>query len=227
MEHIKNHKKIAALVIGGAIVVSALLMVGAAKSFSNQGKYVEVKGLSERIVKADRAIWPINFEVKSNNSAELFKDINNNIKVVTDFLVDAGIEASEISVAPTNTYQDTYQGSLYRYNAQVSMSVYTDKVDMVRELSQNTLPLIEKGVVMNGSYIQFEFSDINTIKPEMLSEAIENARSAAQQFAKDSKSRVGDIARANQGVFNITDKDPGSPEYKNVRLVTTVRYLLH
>jgi hypothetical protein len=199
----------------------------AAKNFSGQGKYVEVKGLSERIVKADRAIWPINFEVKSNESSALFVDIDKSINDVRLFLIKAGIEESEISVAPADIYQDTYQGSLYRYNARVAMSVYTEKVDVVRKLSQETLPLLEKGIILNGSYIQFEFSDVNSIKSEMLAEGIKNARTSAEQFAQDSESRVGVISRANQGVFDITDKDPGSPEYKKIRLVSTVRYLLN
>lgn len=219
-------KKIIVSIIAATIIVAGLIISLSAKRFSNQGKYVEVKGLSERIVKADQAIWPINFEVKSNSSADLFKEINKNISEVKDFLINAGFEESEISVAPVDTYQDTYQNSLYRYNARISMSVYTDKVDLVRSISQNTLDLIEKGIVMNGTYIEFELSDINSVKPEMLAEAIANARVSAQQFADDSGSRVGDIARANQGVFSITDKDPGSPEYKKIRVVSTLRYLL-
>jgi hypothetical protein len=61
----------------------------------------------------------------------------------------------------------------------------------------------------------------------MLAEAIANARELAEQFANDSGANVGDIARANQGVFDITDKDPASPEMKKVRLVSILRYLLN
>ncbi|MCB0463741.1 MAG: SIMPL domain-containing protein [Flavobacteriaceae bacterium] len=222
-----KNTKIIIGVIAGAIIIASLIFSISAKRFSNQGKYVEVKGLSERIVKADRAIWPINFEVKSNDSSDLFNQIEKNINNVEQFLKEAGFEDSEISVAPVDTYQDTYQGAQYRYNARVSMSIYTDKVDLVRTTSQNTLSLVQKGIVMSGSYINFEFSDLNSIKPEMLAEAIANARDSAEQFANDSGVRVGDIARANQGVFSITDKDPGSPEYKKIRVVSTLRYLLN
>lgn len=222
----KNTKIITAIV-AGAILLAGLMIMLSARSFSNQGKYVEVKGLSERIVKSDRAIWPINFEVKSNSSSDLFNQIEQNISDVEEFLAKAGFEESEISVAPVDTYQDTYSGAQYRYNARVSMSVYTDKVDLVRSTSQKTLELVQKGIVMNGSYINFEFSDINSVKPEMLAEAIQNARESAQQFADDSGVSVGAIARANQGVFSITEKDPGSPEYKKIRVVSTLRYLLN
>lgn len=221
-----TNKKIIIATLSATLIICAFIFLGAAKGFSNQGKYVEVKGLSERIVKADRAIWPINFEIKSNDSSDLFNQIDRYSSEVKSFLRAAGFEDSEISTAPVSTYQDTYQNSLYRYNASVSMSVYTDKVDLVKETSQNTLELIKKGIIFSNTYIQFEYSDINNIKSEMLAEAIENARVSAEQFANDSGVSVGAIARANQGVFTITDKDPGSPEYKNVRVVSTLRYLL-
>ena len=71
----------------------------------------------------------------------------------------------------------------------------------------------------------------------MIAEATAEARKAAEQFAKDSKSRLGGIHRANQGVFVILPRDaagseggPGTSEQaqitKTIRVVTTVEYLL-
>ena len=57
--------------------------------------------------------------------------------------------------------------------------------------------------------------------------AIKNAKDTAAQFAKESSSRLGGVARGNQGVFDITDKDPGSPEFKKIRVVSTLRFLLN
>ena len=76
MENIKNNKF---LFISGAIVVFSILLSAsfflASKNFSEQGSYVEVKGLSEKIVKADTAIWSMGFEVKSNNIDTLYAEI--------------------------------------------------------------------------------------------------------------------------------------------------------
>jgi len=46
----------------------------------------------------------------------------------------------------------------------------------------------------------------------MLAEAIKNARDTTAQFAKESGSKLGSVSRGNQGVFDISDKDPGSPQ---------------
>ena len=209
-----------------ALIIFSAVFFFSARGFSDQGSYVEVKGLSEKIVKADTAIWSLNFEVKSNDVDTLYADIEKNLTTIKTFLKEKGFEDAEINVAPVNIYQDTYRDAVFRYNSNTQLSVYTKKVDEVKAASKETLLLVKKGVTMNQNSVNFQFSDINSIKPEMLGEAIKNARETAAQFAKDSGSSVGSIARGNQGVFDITDKDPGSPEYKKIRVVSTLRFLL-
>ena len=208
-----------------AIVLSTAFYFSA-KGFSRQGSYIEVKGLSERIVKADTAIWSMSFEVKSNNVDSLYRDIEQNIETIKAFLVNKGFDDSEINVAPVNIYQDTYRDAAFRYNSTNQISVYTQKVDLAKEASNETLLLVREGVVLNYNYISFEFSDLNSIKPDMLAEALGNAKDSAEQFAKNTDSVVGNVTRGNQGVFDITEKDPGSPEYKKIRLVSTLRFLI-
>lgn len=223
MDTLKNN---VAFWVGGAVVLFALVFFFSAKGFSDLGSYVEVKGLSERIVKADTAIWSINFDVKSNDVDSMYSNIEKNIATIKNFMKQKGFEESEINVAPVNVYQDTYREALFRYNANVNLSVYTKKVDLVKSASKETLAFVKAGIAVSNNSINFEFSDINSIKPEMLGEAIKNAKETAKQFAKDSGSSIGGIARGNQGVFDITDKDPGSPEFKKIRVVSTLRFLL-
>lgn len=223
MQIIKDNWKIILVILA---VFSTLVFYQAAKNFSELGSYVEVKGLSEKIVKSDTAIWSMNFQTKSNNVDSLHTEVEKNIAEVTKFLVEAGFEEKEISVSPINIYEDTYERAVYRYNLNVDISVYTDKVDLVRKASENTRVLIKKGIIMNGNYINFIFSDLNSIKPEMIAEAAKNAQKSAGEFAEAADTKVGKLVKANQGVFSISQKDPGSPEWKKVRVVSTFKYLL-
>ena len=67
----------------------------------------------------------------------------------------------------------------------------------------------------------------------MLEEATQNARQAAEEFAKSSDSQVGKIKNANQGVFSILPREqtPGANESeqinKKIRVVSTVVYYLN
>lgn len=223
MERLKNN---GVLIISSALIVFSIAFFWSARNFSKQGSYVEVKGLSEKIVKADTAIWSMGFEIKSNSIESLYADTEKNNKAIKSFLMAKGFDASEINVAPVNIYQDTYKDALFRYNSSNQVSVYTKKVDLAKSASNDTLTLVKSGVVLNYNSLSFEFSDLNSIKPEMLAEALKNAHDTALQFAQNSNSSLGSVSRGNQGVFDITDKDPSSPEYKKIRLVSTLRYLL-
>lgn len=217
------------LFLGGLVLIALAVSTSlflAARNFSKQGAYVEVKGLSEKIVKADTAIWSLSFEVKSNNVDSLYSDIEKNIVIIKTFLKEKGFDDTEINVAPVNIYQETFKDAAFRYNSTNQVSVYTKKVDLAKVASNDTLLLVKKGVVLSQNGISFEVSDLNSIKPDMLAEAIKNARDTASQFANNSGALIGEVSRGNQGVFEIEDKDPGSPEYKKIRLVSTLRFLL-
>lgn len=227
MKPLENKKVFLAIGLVLITLVISITVFLSARDFSKQGSYIEVKGLSERIVKADIAVWSLNFEVKSNDIDTLYADTERNITTIKNFLKEKGFEDSEINVAPVNIYQDTYKEALFRYNSSNQVSVYTKKVDLAKKASNETLFLVKRGVVLNQNSITFDFSDINSIKPDMLTDAIKNARVTAEQFSKNSNSSLGQVVRGNQGVFEITDKDPGSPEYKKIRLVSTLRFLLN
>ena len=76
----------------------------------------------------------------------------------------------------------------------------------------------------------FIFSKLNDLKPKMIAEATARAREGAEQFARDSRSAIGGIRQATQGVFEIMPRDPApgisqeSQIVKVVRVVTTVEY---
>ena len=59
-----------------------------------------------------------------------------------------------------------------------------------------------------------------------MEEAIANAEQTAEQFAKNSKSKIDKIMNADQGQFSIENRDSNTPYIKKVRVVTTVTYSL-
>ena len=60
----------------------------------------------------------------------------------------------------------------------------------------------------------------------MIEASTQNAREAAEKFAKDSGSKLGKIKKASQGYFSIEDRDSNTPWIKKVRVVTSVSYYL-
>jgi hypothetical protein len=197
---------------------------------------VVVKGLSEREVPADVAIWPLTFQEASNDLNGLFASLQRKNALITEFLKGHGIAAEAITVgAPAvndrhaQAYGDT-ANIVYRYTASSTVTVYTTDVEAVRKAMRDVISLGQKGVALSGegyqNQTQFQFTGLSELKPAMIEEATKNARAVAEKFAEDSDSRLGKIRSAQQGQFSIEDRDSTTPHIKKVRVVSTVEYHL-
>ena len=197
---------------------------------------VVVKGLSEREVPADIAIWPLTFQDASNDLNALFASLQKKNALITEFLAGHGIAAEAITVgapAVTDRHAQSYGDTsniAYRYTATSTVTVYTSDVEAVRKAMRDVISLGQKGVALSGEgyqgQTQFEFTGLSELKPAMVEEATKNARAVAEKFAADSGSRLGRIRSAQQGQFSIENRDSTTPHIKKVRVVSTVEYHL-
>ncbi len=235
----QNNRYVVESALLGAFLFAGLL--GAAYLLANSivdikqmERTVEVKGLSEREVPADIAIWPISFNMADNDLVNLYQTIEQQNAKVVDFLKARGFTESEITISTpavvdklAREYDSSY-ASRFRYTASSTITVYTSQVDLARESMIKVVDLGREGIAIAGDNYstQFIYSQLNQIKPEMIEEATRNARQAADKFASDSDSRLGKIKRANQGTFSIENRDSSTAHIKKVRVVSTVEYYL-
>ena len=206
--------------------------------FKEMDRTVTAKGLAEKEVKADKATWPLKFKELGNDPAELYGRIEKDNSIILEFLKSNGLTDDEISVAPPTLVDQQANMSYsnetvrYRYKANCVVTVVSRNVDLVRKLVNKQPELMRQGVTIVGneyddeSVVSYEFTGLNTIKPEMIAEATKNARKTAERFAEDSESELGKIRTADQGQFSIESRDKNTPWLKNVRVVTTVVYYL-
>jgi hypothetical protein len=119
-----------------------------------------------------------------------------------------------------------------RYVATSVIIVSSEHVALVRSIMQRQAELMKLGIALiteeyGKNNIQYEFTKLNDIKPEMVEESTKNARATAEKFAADSESQLGKIRRATQGQFSIQNRDVNTPHIKNVRVVSTVEYYIN
>ncbi len=155
---------------------------------------------------------------------------------LTQYFDQYGFDSSELTVGSPNI-QDTkaqvYGGNNYnpyRYIALADFTIRTNDLDKLRKATQNISSIIGQGIVVGSKNqwqpVQYLFTKLNDIKPEMIEEATKNARQAAEKFARDSGSKVGKLKSARQGVFSIFDRDVNTGEIKKVRVVSTLDFYL-
>jgi hypothetical protein len=234
--------------VGGAAIVGRSL-----QEIRKGERYVTVKGVAERDVKADLAVWAMKLRVAGGDLAEAGRAMEAARAKVLQFLAQKGFAAEEVAgqdLRVSDRQAADFGGAnmrdMLRYVVEATITLRSKDVDRVQQVSRMTDELVRAGVVLSAkndwqaSGPRFLFTRLNAVKPEMLAEATKSARAAAVQFAADSGSAVGAIRRASQGLFSIADRDQNAPGQveggnqesgetdpnKRVRVVVTVDYFL-
>jgi uncharacterized protein len=200
---------------------------------------VSVKGVSEREVRADLAIWPLRLIAASDDLAQANGLLERNVATVRAFLLANQLDstAAEVSVQEFTVQDARSMGSDgARFVIRQTIVVRSAQVDRVLAASQRVPELVRQGVVLSsgqeygGGGPTFVFTKLNDFKPAMIAEATARAREGAEQFAKDAASALAGIRTASQGFFEILPRDQAagineeSQVNKRLRVVTTVTY---
>lgn len=215
------------LVAGGFVAGDGLVRMKAAE------RSVTVRGLAERDVTADLAVWTISYSSTATDLQTAQASTDRDSGAIREFFKEAGFPADQLTPAGINVSSFTDQG-VTRFTVRQRMVLRTRDIDRAEKAVRQQAELVRKGVVLeDGSGVAYSFTKLNTIKPAMVAEATKDARSAAEQFAKDSGADVGSIRSATQGYFEITARDGeqggwgvADTPFKKVRVVTTVDFAL-
>ncbi|MDP4724984.1 MAG: SIMPL domain-containing protein [Alphaproteobacteria bacterium] len=243
----ENVKPIHIIFLGLAISIGPGLggfFIGKAiDRFKASDKSVTVKGLSERIVESNESHVAIKIQEKTDDIAVTANKVQEDAVNVKKMLVDAGFKMEEIKEnvdikeerLPYSESEKAFYKK-YQYKLELSLSVY-DK-NAVEKFQKELLILNTAGKMLNVKAKQLHaFTKIEEIRAPMLAEATKSARAMADQFAKDSGTRVGGILKASQGSFTITgEKDTSASEHysrdtpvsfkKRVRVVSHITFRL-
>jgi uncharacterized protein len=231
---------LAALVLAVGIFAGlaalGLIAGNAAIDVKAHERSVEVKGLAEREMPADTVIWPLSYQLASNDLNELYESITEKNELINRFLAENGLDMADVSTAPpmvVDRHAQAYGSTAdieYRYVATATITLFSTNVDAARRAMANAITLGRAGIALTGpqygSETQYIFTRLNDIKPAMIEESTINARAVAEKFAADSSSTLGKIKTANQGQFSISDRNSTTPHIKNVRVVSTIEYYL-
>jgi len=233
---------IGALIIAAGLASAGWFIGSGFVKSRKTDRYVTVKGISERDVEPDIALWPMRYVSTDDELSRAQERINSSREKIVQFMQQRGIGEGSIetqNLTVTDIFSNPYHtGNVQsRYIISQTVMVRSDQPDLIRRASQEIGRLVELGVVLSPEYEgaggpTYLFTHLSTIKPEMIAEATSNARRAAEKFAKDSGSAIGGIRKANQGVFVILPRDnvqgvyESKQYYKTVRVVSTIEYYL-
>lgn len=226
----KYGKLLQAAIIAFGLLLLGLCIKGGFDNFTNKDRRVTVKGLSEREVDANKVTWTITLAASGNEMKSVIAYVNTKVDGVKKFLKEKGLDGkATITVESPNVTDNysNYYGSnppRYAYSMNRSISVSSNDTKLINSVKSQEDELIDRDIILESSYTNYEYTKFQELKPEMMAEAIANAEKTASQFAENSHSKINKIVEAGQGEFSIDEGDV--PYKKKVRVVSTITYSL-
>lgn len=201
------------------------------KTYSN--RTISARGVSERQVEATTGVGQLFASVYNDDLNQLKSITEEQIAQIKSFVKKYGFEDSEIEVISsiTDRHKD-YVGDIKyrpveRYSSNFQVKILTNKTKELYNLQKNLGKLLdESGVLLDSNYFNYDYNDLSSVKPEMITEATVSARESADRFAQDSNSKIGKIKYANQGYFSIDPIEGVEPYILKVRVVVSVEFYL-
>lgn len=221
-----------------ALITSGYLLGDGLRRAKSAERSISVRGVSERDVTADLATWTISFSQEGPDLAVVNARADQQSAAVRRFFTGAGFRPADISdsgVSFNRTHVTNDEGQRVETRITVTRSVQLRTAEVMKaQKAHERLPaLLRDGVELDGSNLNYSFTRLNQLKPEMIAEATKRARASAEQFARDSGASVGQIRTASQGYFSVGPRDGADDDenssasdspFQKVRVVTSVDY---
>ena len=215
---------LSAVFIALAVVISsAILSYGFVYYKTSGDNDIKATGSASFDFESDLIVWRGNFSQEAATSRIAYEKIKSDADVVRDYLKRQGLSDKEIvfsSVDVTRTTEDRYNeegnfiGSYYTgYKLTQSITVSSEKIDAVEEISRNISTLIESGVELESWSPEYYKTNLDDVKMELIGKATENARERVEIMAQGSGAKIGRLKNSELGVIQITPTNSGTSSY--------------
>jgi hypothetical protein len=198
---------IMALAVGGGLV-----RVGAGFAARNDNG-ITVTGSAKTTATADNVVWTLNVALSSPLVADAVKKVGADVDAVSEYLTNGGIPADALTLGAVSSYaNEEWQngnntGRILSYRASRDITVRTNDVQLVYKLSQGIGSLLQNGVNVNNYGPQYYISTLSDLRPQLLEDAMKDAKTRAVAITKAVGGSVGAVQSVKSGVFQVTTPD--------------------
>ncbi len=240
--------------LGISLIIAALCLGGflykGIKSFTDKDRIVTVKGLAEMDMKAIHSNILISITLSSNNLKEVIGLLDTEVAKVKEIVATQSIKEEDMSTSniDINDFGKNYDYTwidgkrtkieVDRYTVTKKITIDHHEVTTAEEFASSLQLLLIHNNITSRYDIRtdYEFPELNTIKPELIAQSTKNARVAGEQFANDSDANLGKIKTASQGQITIAGRyyyddyerssTPEEPYLQRARVVSTIVFFL-
>lgn len=207
---------VAALLIGAALVGASYVAV---KGFEYVKTYdssrLDVTGSSDRVVTSDQVKWMAAFvrRVDATDLSQGYRLMSSDLESVLGVLAPLGFTRDDLTIQPvavSPVYRQCYNATAdcvadvvgYELNQYFTLS--SGEVDKVTAAAQNAQPFVDAGLSYQTVSLEYYYSGLAAVRPQLLAEAIKDAQARAEAVASATGVSVGQLRSADSGVFQVT-----------------------
>jgi len=166
---------------------------------------------------SDLIVWEGSFSEENGNLQQAYSDLEDDKKIISDYLLSKGITVDELVFNAVNSRKDTrakytsdgnYVGEEFLgYVLTQSIQINSKDVEKVESVSREITELLNKGIQFYSQAPRYYYTKLADLKIEMISKATEDARTRAEQIAVNSGGKLGKLISAKMGIFQITGQN--------------------
>ena len=207
----------AVTIIVSAVIIALALGVGLTKvgtGFATRaGNGITVTGSAKTSAVADNAVWTLSVSLSSPTVGAAVKKVDSDVAALSSYLTQGGIAADALTLGAVSTYANeeyvngNSTGRILSYRASRDITVRTNDVQLVYKLSQGIGSLLQNGVNVNNYGPQYYISTLSDLRPQLLEDAMKDAKTRAVAITKAVGGSVGAVQSVKSGVFQVTTPD--------------------
>ena len=202
------------IIIGVAIIASAWFLARAYMYKYHAQETIVVTGLGETEFTSDLIVWNGYITAESSNVESGYAQIEASKKKVYDYITSKGIAPESVVFQFVNVnkqYESVYNSAgnwvgqrFTGYQLSQSFTIESKDVDAVENISREISSLIAQGVSIEARQPDYYYTKLDDVKLSLIEKASADARARAEKIAANAGAKIGRVASARMGVFQIT-----------------------
>jgi hypothetical protein len=210
--------------LSASILAAGLTLAGSAGGaffYAAQAPRGEVRVVGAATIpfESDRVKWTLTLmrRVPTTDPLSGYSLLKTDVDRLRAALLGMGLVERDLVIQPVSMepwYAD--RGEIGSYMARQTVSVISDRVEMVEGLAREPGGVLGQGTVLQGSQLEYFYSGLTELKRSLLAAATEDAEARAREIAGE---ELGELNDAQAGVFQI--REPYSNEVQGYGMYST------
>ncbi len=214
------------IVLTAGIVACTMIFTKGLVTYKTNGSGgLSATGSASVDFEADLIVWRGTYSTYARTTSEAYSRLGDDTKKIKRYLENNGVDSSDvvfsaidISKRYVSNYNDegNYVGETFDgYELYQTVTVSSEDVDKVENVSRDITKLIEEGVEFTSNSPEYYYKDLDSLKLELVEAATKNAKDRIDLMAEGCGCRPGKLVSSSLGVFQITAKNSAEDEYSS------------